>query len=210
MFSTLLSPLYSFWPFSAPGSGNAKAMSVTYFKRYRMEIDLRGQAIFPPRLPAGYRLVPWSAELVDEHAEVKFRSFRGEIDSGVFPCLSEPTGCLQLMEDIAAGTGFVPEATWLIRALDSRGEAEPCGTIQGVRVNPNYGAIQNVGVVPYHRQRGIGRALVTAALLGFQQIGVPRAYLEVTAQNRGAVRLYQRLGFRKTKTLYKAVELALT
>jgi ribosomal protein S18 acetylase RimI-like enzyme len=33
-------------------------------------------------------------------------------------------------------------------------------------------------------------------------------YLEVTAQNDGAVKLYNRLGFRRTKTLFKAVELA--
>lgn len=185
-------------------------MSVTYFKRYRMEIDLGGQSIELPRLPAGYRLVPWSAELVDDHAEVKFRSFRGEVDAGVFQCLSEPTGCAKLMEDIAGGSGFVPEATWLIETLDEHGDREPCGTIQGVRPNDHYGAIQNVGVVPYHRERGLGRALVIAALLGFQQIGLPRAYLEVTAKNRGAVQLYQRLGFRKTKTLYKAVELVLS
>ena len=37
-----------------------------------------------------------------------------------------------------------------------------------------------------------------------------RAFLEVTAQNDGAVRLYRRLGFRRRKTLYKAVETAPT
>jgi ribosomal protein S18 acetylase RimI-like enzyme len=30
--------------------------------------------------------------------------------------------------------------------------------------------------------------------------------LEVTAQNDGAIRLYRRLGFRRTKTIYKAVQ----
>jgi hypothetical protein len=39
-------------------------------------------------------------------------------------------------------------------------------------------------------------------------MGLARVYLEVTAQNDGAVRLYKRLGFRRTKTLFKAVELA--
>jgi ribosomal protein S18 acetylase RimI-like enzyme len=54
----------------------------------------------------------------------------------------------------------------------------------------------------------VGSALIHAALVGFQQVGLPRAYLEVTAQNERAVRLYKRLGFRRTKTLFKAVELA--
>ena len=32
--------------------------------------------------------------------------------------------------------------------------------------------------------------------------------LEVTAQNYGAIRLYQRMGFSKLRTVYKAVDLA--
>ena len=35
-----------------------------------------------------------------------------------------------------------------------------------------------------------------------------RSILEVTAQNEGALRMYQRLGFRRRKTLYKAVNMS--
>lgn len=183
-------------------------MSVTYFKRYRMEIDLRRWRLQPLPLPPGYRLVVWSDELLEAHAETKYESFRGEIDAGVFQCLSDLEGCRRLMEEISRRDGFLPEATWLMEFSDARHNVEWCGAIQGVRVNRNYGGIQNVGVIPYHRGQGVGAALVTAALLGFQQVGLPRGYLEVTAQNNSAVRLYQRLGFRRTKTLYKAVEMA--
>jgi hypothetical protein len=44
-------------------------------------------------------------------------------------------------------------------------------------------------------------------LRGFRQAGLRRAYLEVTAQNEGAIRLYRRLGFVKVRTVYKAVEI---
>src|SRR5260370_782669 len=40
---------------------------------------------------------------------------------------------------------------------------------------------------------------------GFGQVGLARARLEVTAQNDRAVRLYRSLGFRRCKTVYKAV-----
>ena len=43
------------------------------------------------------------------------------------------------------------------------------------------------------------------ALHGFAQAGLARGQLEVTAHNDAAVRLYRRLGFRRTKTLYKAI-----
>lgn len=183
-------------------------MGVTYFKRYRMEFDLRHRPVrIAPLLP-GYSLVPFAPDMIDDHAEAKYQSFRNEIDSGVFECLGDPEGCQRLMEEIAAKEGFLPEATWLMQYHASPTKCEPCGTVQGVRANRKYGAIQNVGVTPFHRGRGVGTTLVTAALWGFQQQGLPRAYLEVTAQNVGALRLYQRLGFRRVKTLYKAVELA--
>ncbi|MGI9457281.1 MAG: GNAT family N-acetyltransferase [Aeoliella sp.] len=183
-------------------------MSVTYFKRYRMETDLRRRRIVAAQLPLGYRLVPWFQSAIEDHAETKYLSFRHEIDSNIFDCLSELDGCYKLMEDIATRDGFVPEATWLVEFTDHLGNREMCGTIQGMRINRHYGGIQNVGVTSFHRGQGVGAALVGAAMTGFQQVGVPRAYLEVTAQNKSAVRLYKRLGFRRTKTLYKAVELA--
>ena len=42
-------------------------------------------------------------------------------------------------------------------------------------------------------------------LAGFFQAGLQKAYLEVTAQNNGVVQLYRDLGFRREKTLYKAI-----
>jgi ribosomal protein S18 acetylase RimI-like enzyme len=172
-----------------------------------MEIDLRSQRFAPVFVPPGYRLVAWQPEWLAEHAEAKYRSFRSEIDADIFSCLSELNGCYRLMEEISQKEGFLPEATWLA-VYKAGDEVEYCGTIQGIRATHKYGAIQNVGITPAHRGQGVGTALIHAALMGFQQSGLPRAYLEVTAQNERAVRLYKRLGFRRTKTLYKAVELA--
>jgi hypothetical protein len=182
-------------------------MSVSYFKRYRMETDLRGQRFAPLYVPTGYRLLAWQPEYLFEHAEAKFHSFRDEIDADVFDCLGTLEGCQRLMQEISFKDGFLPEATWLA-AYVAGNEIEYCGTIQGIRATHKYGAIQNVGITRAHRGRGVGSALIAAALAGFQQFGLSRVYLEVTAQNDAAVRLYKRLGFRRTKTLFKAVELA--
>jgi ribosomal protein S18 acetylase RimI-like enzyme len=182
-------------------------MSVSYFKRFRMEFDLRGRRSIPVVVPQGYRLLAWQPELLPDHAEAKYLSFRHEIDADVFECLADLEGCQRLMNEISLKDGFLPEATWL--AVYTGGDdVECCGTIQGIRATHKYGAIQNVGVTPSHRGRGIGSAMISAALNGFQQVGLPRVYLEVTAQNDKAVKLYSRLGFRRTKTLFKAVELA--
>ena len=183
-------------------------MGLTYFKRFRMEIDLVG-CEFTARLPRGYRLVAWDDSLIEAHAEAKFASFRAEIDSNVFPCLGDLVGCHRLMHEISQKDGFLPAATWLL-AHDEPGKPSPdtCGTIQGIRDHAGLGAVQNLGVAPEHRGLGLGRALLLRSLKGFQQSGLKRAFLEVTAQNDGAIRLYQSIGFAKVRTVYKAVEVA--
>jgi ribosomal protein S18 acetylase RimI-like enzyme len=183
-------------------------MGLTYFKRFRMEFDLTGPAISPPPVPAGFHLHAWSDSLLEAHADAKFQSFRNEIDSNVFPCLGDWLGCLRLMQEIRGKQGFLPGATWLITRESSSSQAENCGTIQGIRDYTGMGAIQNLGVTPDHRSRQLGSCLLMHALQGFQQAGLRRAFLEVTAQNAGAIRLYQRVGFSKARTVYKAVEVA--
>jgi ribosomal protein S18 acetylase RimI-like enzyme len=175
-------------------------MSISYFKRFRMEIDLN---MLPPvpRLPEGYRWVPWDENLLELHADVKFHSFFEEIDAIVFPSLSTRSGCSHLMREISGKPGFQREATWLL----AHGETS-CGTVQGVRDRNGMGAIQNLGIRPTYRGRGLGTALLLQALHGFVRGGLGRAFLEVTAQNEVAIRLYRRLGFRCRKTIYKAVE----
>ena len=47
-------------------------MAITYYKRFRMEIDLDG-AITRSVLPRSFVWVPWEESLLDQHAEVKYR-----------------------------------------------------------------------------------------------------------------------------------------
>jgi ribosomal protein S18 acetylase RimI-like enzyme len=182
-------------------------MDLAYFKRYRMEINLLGRGLTPPAVRQQYRFLPWTPSLLDGFAEAKYRSFRGEIDANVFPCLGELDGCRRLMTEIARKPGFLPEATWLLTYVPTgRGRTECCGTVQGVRDRAGLGAIQNLGISPEHRGAGLGTTLLYHALQGFRHAGLSRVYLEVTAQNEGAIRLYQRIGFVTVKTVYKAVE----
>jgi hypothetical protein len=175
-------------------------VAITYFKRFRMEIDV-GEWLAEPLLPSGYRWIAWEETLLGVHAEVQFRSFYSELDSSVFPCLGDRYGCLRLLREIRRKSGFLPAATWLIAY-----GPETCGTIQGV-VDGSVGAIQNVGVVPEHRGQGLGRALLIKSLIGFRSAAVQRVFLEATAENAGAINLYRSVGFRKARTLYKASEM---
>lgn len=175
-------------------------MAISYFKRFRMEIEL---AELPPvpALPSGFRWLGWDDALLEAHAEVKFQCFQDEIDSIVFASLGSREGCLRLMQEIRKRPGFVPLATWLVA-----GPFGHCGTVQGLSERSFIGLIQNLGVTPGQRGQGIGMALLLQALHGFRRSGLSRGLLEVTASNDSAIRLYRQAGFRCKKTVYKAVE----
>ncbi len=175
---------------------------VSYFKRFKMETELDAVPP-PPPLPAGYAWAAWDETLLDAHAEVLLGSFHGGLDAIVFPSLGDAFGCRLLMSEIARKAGFLPGATWLVTCAEG-----PVGSVQGIHDLPGLGSIQNLGVLPAHRGRGLGEALLLQALAGFRSAGLGLALLEVTAQNDAAVRLYRRLGFRRRKILYRAVEVA--
>ena len=182
-------------------------MPVVFFKRYRMQFDLRNARFSETILPEGYELLPWRPELLNAHAEAKYRSFRNELDANVFPCLGAADGCLRLMKEISNRQGFVPQSTWLATHRETNtGRLEYCGTVQGLREKLDVGASQNIGVVRDHRGMGVGSAIVRNSLKGFQASGIKIVTLEVTEKNTGALRLYQRLGFEVVSTVFKSVE----
>jgi ribosomal protein S18 acetylase RimI-like enzyme len=106
---------------------------------------------------------------------------------------------------LAPKTSSVPGC---LRPVNGRGRLVYCGTVQGVRDQYGCGAIQNLGVAHEHRRCGLGMALLLRALGGFHRAGVRRVFLEVTAQNQSAVRLYRRAGFFAKRIVYKTVETA--
>lgn len=182
-------------------------MSQQRFKRYRMEVDLAATDLPAAELPEGYCWIPWRPLLSERHALVKWRSFRNDLDGQVFECLRNLDGCRRLISEISRQPKFCTAATWMIAFRpDLSWPADDCGTIQGIARSGGIGAIQNVGVTPEHRRQGLGRAIVLKALEGFWNAGLTAASLEVTADNRVAVKLYETLGFRVAKVLYRDAE----
>lgn len=177
------------------------SVAISYYKRYKMEATLAGQP--GPCWPAGFHAVGWRTDLFDRHVDVLAACFAGSLDAVVFPSLGSRDGCHGLMGEIIRRRAFIPEATWLLVGPDG-----PCGTVQALRDRGVLGAIQNVGVAPRYRGLGLGRALLLQSLHGMYASGLGRAVLEVTATNDPAVRLYRRLGFQRTKVIYKAVPAA--
>lgn len=187
------------YPGSEPWEINEAAV-IMRLTRHRMEIRLHGLPPVP-MLPNGLLWVPWDDTLLSIHAETHFQAFSDCIDRHLFPSFADPVGCWYTLRQIRDKPGFLADATWLIAGAEGA-----CATIQCIKEGWGYGSIQNVGVVPKYRGKGLGEALVLRALHSFSACGLRKGTLEVTAENTKAFRLYLRMGFRKMNT--SSVELS--
>jgi [ribosomal protein S18]-alanine N-acetyltransferase len=91
-------------------------------------------------------------------------------------------------EDLLDGEG--------VFGLLAAGE-DPMGVIL-CRVAAGEMEVLTLGVPPWARRGGVGRALMDAALRLARQAGATRAFLEVDVDNAAAIALYERLGYRAT------------
>jgi ribosomal-protein-alanine N-acetyltransferase len=64
------------------------------------------------------------------------------------------------------------------------------------------GHIVSIAVVPEHRRKGIGEALVAQAMEGMRGYSGKQCYLEVRVTNEEAIALYKKLGFEVTRTVH--------
>jgi ribosomal-protein-alanine N-acetyltransferase len=64
------------------------------------------------------------------------------------------------------------------------------------------GHIVSVAVMPDHRRKGVGEALVTKAMDGMRVYGAKQCYLEVRVTNEEAVHLYKKLRLEVTRTIH--------
>lgn len=63
------------------------------------------------------------------------------------------------------------------------------------------GHVVSVAVLPQHRRKGIGEALMNEAMKGMQLYHAKQCFLEVRVTNTEAINLYKKLGFEITRTL---------
>jgi ribosomal-protein-alanine N-acetyltransferase len=63
------------------------------------------------------------------------------------------------------------------------------------------GHVVSFAVLPEHRNKGVGSALMKAAIKGMETYSCTEAYLEVRKSNKSAINLYEKLGFKIIKNI---------
>jgi len=84
---------------------------------------------------------------------------------------------------------------WAMVALDEK-TSVPCGFIIA-RVVVDEGEVLSIGVDPKRQRRGTGAILLNGCLDRMAQVGAETVYLEVAADNVGAIALYESRGFNR-------------
>jgi ribosomal protein S18 acetylase RimI-like enzyme len=151
-----------------------------------------------PKLPAGVCLRPLRRDELQTAADIVYRSHVGTVDAALNLTYSTPATCRAFVDTLVlrAGCGrFDPEASRL-----AEGPKGPLGVLIASRLAEANGHVCQVSVAPEAQARGVGGALMAAALHAFREQGLSSATLSVTVCNQRAHRLYELLGFRTQRS----------
>ena len=111
--------------------------------------------------------------------------------------IEETTGLSQWGWDAYRTELSKPEAVMLVarRSVPDARTGRRLGGYIAARINADELHINNIGVWPESRGRGVGGALLSSALAAAARRGAVEAVLEVRAGNLPARRMYERFGF---------------
>lgn len=151
-----------------------------------------------PPLPAGVCLRPLRREELQAAADLVYRSHVGSVDAALNLTYSTPATCRAFVDTLVLRSGcgrFDPLASRM-----AEGPKGPAGVLIASRLAHSNGHVCQVSVAPEAQARGVGAALMAAALDAFRDQGLASATLSVTVANQRAHRLYELLGFRPQRT----------
>ena len=148
-----------------------------------------------------------SLPLTESQPTLEVRTFRPghdelawlEVNNRAFAHHPEQGGwSIETLQSRMAQPWFDPLG-FIIHEIDER-IAGFCWTKVDPEVDPTLGEIYVIAVDPHFHGRGLGSALVLAGLENMSRRGITEAMLFVDAENKPAVEMYERLGFRVTRT----------
>jgi ribosomal protein S18 acetylase RimI-like enzyme len=145
---------------------------------------------------AGIELVPWDKRWHDAAATMLYEAYREHVDAHINDQYASVLGATRLIENIFHNQGcgdFLPHISRLAVQQRTR---ELAGMLTITEVRPRTAHIPQVAVGPSFQGLGVGTTMMEAAFRNLAEEGFKEVTLTVTDSNAGAVRLYERLGFR--------------
>lgn len=170
------------------------------FKRQYMELDLRRVISLPAGAKSSQGVIDnWTERRQDDAAGLIAEAYRGHIDSEINDQYRSPAGARRFLLNIVQYPGcgsFFQPASFV--SLDP-GTRRLSGLILSSLVHADVGHITQVCVSNAIKGQGVGYELMRHSLDSLQKHSCRKASLTVTSANVEAIRLYERLNFRRVR-----------
>jgi len=192
-------------PFGSELDPNFLSQYFRLHMRQFMLLPLDRAQVSEKRSSSGLRIDPWKDRALDAAARLIQLAYADHVDSQINDQYRTEAGSLKFLRNIVLLPGcgqFLPEASFLARPVTGD---KPVGMVLTSTVADGVGHTTQICVMPGYQHCGIGRLLMERSIEALRQRGYGSLSLTVTASNRGAVELYERLGFRTVKTFAAGV-----
>jgi ribosomal protein S18 acetylase RimI-like enzyme len=192
-------------PFGGPVD---KPLTEQGFRLHTRQFMLLDLPSFPEPSAAaatGMRLDRWHDRYFDPSAKLIYLSYANHVDGEINDQYRSRSGALRFLKNIILLPGcgqFVPSASFVLRQA---GGDELIGAVLTSEVSPGVGHTTQICVLPGYQGHGLGRMLMLTAIDTLRTMKFNELTLTVTADNKTAVRLYEKLGFRTIKSFTAGV-----
>jgi ribosomal protein S18 acetylase RimI-like enzyme len=168
------------------------------YPRKFLEAPLAGIASLPPR-ETGAIIAPWTENRQDDAARLIALAYSGHIDSEINDQYRSPGGARRFLTNIVqypgCGTFFGPASFVALPAAGLGSGRGLSGACLASVVAQEVGHVTQVCVAPGARRTGLGYELMRRSLAVLAEQGCGLVSLTVTAANKDALQLYERMGF---------------
>jgi ribosomal protein S18 acetylase RimI-like enzyme len=165
------------------------------FPRYFMLAPLdQPQSLPPAHLMESLQLETWNPLYLDDSAQLIADVYQDHVDSEINDQYNSTAGARKFLQNIAMYPGcglFQSDCSWV--ALTPQGRL--AGMSLATRVSPDCGHVAQLCVLPHFQKHRLGYELIRRSMVSLWRKGCRKVSLTVTAENRRAVGLYDRLGF---------------
>jgi ribosomal protein S18 acetylase RimI-like enzyme len=192
-------------PFGGPVDKPLTEQGFRLHTRQFMLLDLPSFPEPGAAAATGMRLDRWHDRFFDPCAKLIYLSYANHVDGEINDQYRSRSGALRFLKNIILLPGcgqFVPSASFVLRQA---GGDELIGAVLTSEVSPGVGHTTQICVLPGYQGHGLGRMLMLTAIDTLRTMKFNELTLTVTADNKTAVRLYEKLGFRTIKSFTAGV-----
>jgi len=192
-------------PFGGPVDAVLREQGFRLHTRKFMLLDLKKTAKESPSINSGLRVDRWNDRYFDPCAKLIYLAYANHIDGEINDQYRSRHGALKFLKNIIhlPGCGqFLQNASFVLR---HPGSDDLVGAVLTSEVSAGVGHTTQICIQPGFQGHGLGRALMHTSQEALRTMHYKELSLTVTAENQGAVELYEKLGFVTLKSFTAGV-----